>query len=298
MAPASMSLRAAIGTTPLTRPLKDGAITPDLFALDFAGITPINRAFAPMVRDQSFDISEIAIATYLQAKAYGKPLVLLPVTLAARFQEQALLCRADSAIRSPADLNGCRVGVRAYSQTTGLWLRGILADDYGFRASDIAWVTFEGAHVLEYQDPPFVKRAAAGQDMLAMLRNGELDAVIAGNEVPGDPGLRTVFPDPAAAGRVFWGKHGFAPVNHMLCVTQSLAETRPDLMLDLYALFSRAKAAHDATRTAGSPDLYPLGRAAVAPAVVRALRHAMDQGLLPRELALDRLWDALPEALI
>ena len=60
-------------------------------ALDFADITPIHRAFAPMVREQRFDVSEMAIATFLQAKAYGKPLVLLPVVLAARFQQSALV---------------------------------------------------------------------------------------------------------------------------------------------------------------------------------------------------------------
>ena len=87
----------------------------------------INRAFAPMVRDGRFDVSEMAIATFLQARAYGKPLVLLPVTLAARFQQSALLCRAKSRIEGAEDLPGCRVGVRAYSQTTGMWLRGILA---------------------------------------------------------------------------------------------------------------------------------------------------------------------------
>ena len=111
----------------------------DLVRPCYAGVRrlpTINRAFAPMVREQLFDVSEMAIATFLQAKAYGKPLVLLPVVLAARFQESALLCRADSDIRRPADLVGRRVGVRAYSQTTGVWLRGILADAYGVRPHD------------------------------------------------------------------------------------------------------------------------------------------------------------------
>src|SRR5260370_125308 len=102
----------------------------------------------------------MAIGTFLQARAYVKPLVLLPVTLAARFQEGALLCRADSDLRSPAGLTGRRVGVRAYSQTTGIWLRGILAEVHGVRAETVRWVTFEDAHVAEYRDPPLAERVA------------------------------------------------------------------------------------------------------------------------------------------
>ena len=95
-----------------------------------------------MVRGQLFDVSELAIVTFLQARAYGKPLVLLPVVLAARL-ESALLCRADSDIRGPHDLVGRRVGIRAYSQTTGVWLRGVLADAHGVRPHDMRWITLE-----------------------------------------------------------------------------------------------------------------------------------------------------------
>jgi 4,5-dihydroxyphthalate decarboxylase len=184
---------------PHTRALKSGEVKSDFLRLDFADISPINRAFAPMVRESKFDVCEMAITTFLQAKAYGKPLVLLPVVMAARFQEGALLCRADSELRGPADLVRRRVGVRAYSQTTAMWLRGVLAEAYGVRPEQVHWVTFEDAHVAEYRDPPWVERASAGKKILLMLRAGELDAVIVGNDVPDDPALRTVVPDPRAA---------------------------------------------------------------------------------------------------
>src|SRR5271156_6062763 len=213
-----LSLSVAVGDYPHTLALKSGRIATAALHLEFAEISPINRAFAPMVRERRFDVCEMAIATFLQARAYGKPLVLLPIAMAARFQESALLCRADSAIRGPGDLAGRRVGVRAYSQTTGLWLRGLLSDDYGVRPEDVHWITFEGAHVLEYADPPFVERASPGKEPLKMLREGELDAVIVGNDVPDDPQLRTVFPDPAAAAEAFWNKHRFVPINHMIVV--------------------------------------------------------------------------------
>src|SRR5262245_41889167 len=194
-------LRTAIGRYPHTVALRDGKISSKLLRFDFADMPTINRAFAPMVREQRFDVSEMAIATFLQAKAYGKPLVLLPVVLSARFQEPALLCRSDSDIGGPHDLVGRRVGVRAYSQTTGVWLRGILADAHGVRPRDIHWITFEDAHVAEYRDPTWVERAPTGTDLVGMLRQGELDAVIVGNELPNDASLRTVFPDPEACRR-------------------------------------------------------------------------------------------------
>ena len=296
-APATASeaavLRAAIGGYKHTAALKSGQVASTKLRLEFANVSPVNRAFAPMVREGRFDACEMAIATYFQAKAYGKPLVLLPVTVAARFQESALLCRAaDGAVRGPADLAGRRVGVRAYSQTTGMWLRGILADDYGVRPEEVRWVTFEGAHVAEYRDPPWAERAPSGKELLPMLRAGELDAVIVGNDVPDDSHLRTVFPDPAAASEVFWRKHRLVPVNHMLTIRRQLAESRPDLVAELLRMFRDAKAAVPAAP--GERDLLPMGRAALQPVIDLALRYSTEQGLLPRPLDTEEVWEGLP----
>ncbi len=282
-------LRAALGRYNHTQPLFSGEVVSDRLRLDFTDVSPISRAFAPMVRDGAFDVSEMAIATFLQARAWNKPLVLLPLTMAARFQEAALLCRADSAIAGPADLAGRRVGVRAYSQTTGLWLRGILADDYGVRPEAVRWTTFEDAHVAEYRDPDGVERAPAGQDMLAMLHSGVLDAVIVGNDVPADPRLRTVFPDPAASGAAFVRRHGFVPVNHLVTVRRELAERRPDLVTELLRLFRDAQAVAPG---GGAP--LPMSRDGLQPAIDLARRYAAEQGLLPRPLAAEEVWDGLP----
>ena len=287
-------LRTAIGQYPHTSALRDGRISSNLVTLDFADIATINRAFAPMVREQRFDVSEMAIATFLQAKAFGKPLVLLPVVLAARSQHSALLCRADSDIRGPHDLAGRRVGVRAYSQTTGVWLRGMLADAFGVRPEQVRWITFEDAHVAEYQDPPWAERAPPGKELLAMLRHRELDAVIVGNDVPNDPTLRTVFPDPEAAAECFWHEHGFVPVNHLVTVRAEIARSRPDVIFELVRLFRDAKATAPPRRD--SRDPYPCERKALAPAVELALRYAVDQGLLPHRLDAANVWEGLPPA--
>ena len=256
--------QAAIGNYPHTKALRSGQVVSDKLKLSFVDMPTINRAFAPMVREGRFDVSEMAIATFLQARAYGKPLVLLPVTLAARFQQSALLCRAGSRIRGPGDLPGCRVGVRAYSQTTGMWLRGILADEYGVQPSQVRWLTFEGAHVQEYQDPPWATRAPPGSGLLAMLRADELDAIIVGNDVPDDPDLRTVFPDVAASAKRFWDAHGFVPVNHLVTIRREHAESQPELVAELLRMFREAK---DAVGPPGSPDPYLIGREPLQPAI-------------------------------
>ena len=267
-------LRAAIGRYPHTEALfSDPALTIEPFPV-------ISRAFAPMVRDERFDVSEMAIATALMARAAGSTLVLLPVVLAARFQNGAMLRRADD-VFGPGDLAGKRVGVRAYSQTTGLWLRGTLEEEHAIQPNAIRWVTFEDAHVASFRDPPFVERAAPGSDMLAMLRDGRLDAAIFGNDTPTAPDLATVFPDPAAAGRTFQARHGMMPVNHMVVVTAAVA-AREGVVAGLIERF----------RTAGNP--FPMGRAALHPAVGLALRYAGAQGLLQRPLEPDEVWAGLP----
>src|SRR5665213_878260 len=176
---APVTLRAAIASYPHAVALKDGTVTSDRVRLDFEEVNPITRSFRRMVRTFDFDLCEIALTTLAQAHAYGKPITGLPVVLMRGFHHSALVCRRDSSINGPADLVGKRVGVRAFSQTTGVWVRGILQSAYGVDPAGITWVTAEDAHVLEYPDPPNALRIAPGQDLSAMLMAGEIDAGIA-----------------------------------------------------------------------------------------------------------------------
>src|ERR1700678_808635 len=153
------TLSVCLGTYPHTQALKNGDIKSDGVALNFTEINPVNRAFMLMAREQKFDVCEMAIVTYLQAKSYGKPLTLLPATMMGRFQHGTLLYNSERGRLRVEDLAGRRVGVRAFSQTTGAWIRGILWKDYGLDLNSVKWVTFEDAHLAEYRDPPGVERA-------------------------------------------------------------------------------------------------------------------------------------------
>jgi len=269
----SAPLHLAIGRTPRTEAL---------FApgqpFKLAPVANISRAFAPMVREGAYEASEMAIATFIMAKAAGKPLVLLPAILSSRHPEASFLTRADGPVRTVEALRGRRVGVRAYSQTTGLWLRGILAEAHGLPPEAMRWVTFEDAHLAEYQDPPWAERAPPGSDMLAMLRDGRLDAAIFGNDTPQDAAFTPVFPDAAAAGRAFLARHGFMPLNHLLVARTDVVATRADALADLLARL----------RESGCP--VPT-RAELDPALAVAAQYCHAQGLTPRLMTPSDVWD-------
>jgi len=277
-------LKAALGNYAGTRKLLEGEIPSSLLRLDFGKVAPISKAFAPMVREGRFQVSEMAIATFLMARAYDKPLVLLPVVLVERAQEAAMLCRKDGPIQGPADLAGARIAVRAYSQTTGMWLRGSLAESYGVKADQQRWTTFEDAHVSEFRDPPWVTRAQKGQELLAMLQGGEVEAAIFGNDMPDAPDLRPVFPDPQAAGAEFRARHGFVPLNHLVVVRADIAAERPDLVVELVRMLREGGAA-------------VRSRDELRPAIALAIGYCAEQGLLPKRFTPEEAWSGLPAAI-
>jgi 4,5-dihydroxyphthalate decarboxylase len=284
------TLDACFGTYPHTRPLKNGDIKSDRVALRFTEVEPINKAFLQMVRQEKFDVSEMAIATYLQAKAYGKPLTLLPVSMMGRFQHGTMLYNSERGTVTPENLAGRRVGVRAFSQTTGVWLRGILWKDYGVDLGKVKWVTFEDAHVLEYRDPPGVERAAAGKDLLKMLLDGELDAGIFGGNMPADPRLKSVIADPEAAAKEWHKKHGTVPINHMVVVKSSLAQSDPGAVREVFRMLAASKKAAGLPK-AGAIDLIPLGFHAVKPALDLISSYALEMKIIPRRYAVEELFD-------
>jgi 4,5-dihydroxyphthalate decarboxylase len=284
------TLSACLGTYPHTRALKGGDIRSDRVVLNFTEINPVNRAFMPMAREQRFDVCEMAIVTYLQAKAYGKPLMLLPATMLGRFQHGALLYNAERGPLRPVDLPGRRVGVRAFSQTTGVWIRGILWKDYGLDLSRVKWVTFEDAHVAEYRDPPGVERAAPGKDISKMLIEGELDAAIFGGAMPDYPRLKSVIPDSEAAGREWFRKHGTVPVNHMVVVKDNLAKSDAVVVQEVFRMLLDSKKSAELPKD-DAIDFVPFGYDAVRPALDLMSSYCLEMKLIPRRYAVEELFD-------
>src|SRR6266571_3408769 len=164
-----VTVRTLLGDYPVTQPLKKGEVKSPSVSLDFADVKTVSTAFKRVVRNLEFDCAELAIVSFLMAKAYGKPLVLLPAVVLARFQHPHIVYNVERGLLAPADLAGRRVGTRSYTVTTSTWLRGILANDYGVDLERVKWVTFEEAHVAEFKDPPWVERAPEGKELVAML---------------------------------------------------------------------------------------------------------------------------------
>jgi 4,5-dihydroxyphthalate decarboxylase len=289
------TLNIALDDYPHTLPIKRGEISSPHLALAFTDIKPANRFFKPMVRELKFDVSEMAIATLIQAKAYGAPLVLLPATMMGRFQQGTMLCRTASPLR-PSDLAGKRVGVRSYSQTTIVWMRGILQNDYGVDVNAIRWVTQEDGHVAQYHEPKGVERVAPDKNLLAMLREGEIDAAIYGANLPNDPALTSVIPDPEAAAQQWFAKHHVVPINHMVVVTEKLAKSNPDAVREVYRLLARGKAAAGGPAP-GAIDFLPFGFDACRPALQTVINYALQQNLIGRKIEVEELYDDTTRAL-
>jgi 4,5-dihydroxyphthalate decarboxylase len=271
-------LKTLIGDYPVTKQFRTRT---DRFELaQYQG--SVASAFKRIVRNLEFDVAEMAIMTFLVAKAFGKPYRLLPFVVMARYQHPYLVydSRKTSSL-TPADLAGKRVGVRSYSVTTGAWVRGILAEDYGVDLSRIQWITYEEAHVAEFRDPPNVQRAPAGKDINAMVLAGELDAAILG-AVPTDPRLKPVIPDPEAAGKRWGEKHGAIQLNHLVGVKSTLSRASAD---EVYGLLLESK------KAAGDPPMLPHGLDANRRNLEVAIDCAYKQNMIPRRYTVEELFE-------
>ena len=268
-------MRALLGDYPVTRQFKQRS------SLEFADVKVPNTAFKRVVRDLEFDVAELALMTFLLAKAHGKPYRLLPAVVTARFQHATLAYDPARGPLSPDRLAGKRVGMRSYSVTTATWVRGILADDYGVDLGKVHWVTLEDPHVAEFRDPPTATRMPPGTDLTALLLAGEVDAAVLAEPPPSDGPLRTLIPDPAAAARAWQAKHGAIQINHMVTVKRTVSESQAR---DLYAELEWSREA------AGSPEMNPFGLEANRRNLEVAIDCTYRQGMIPRRFTVEELF--------
>ena len=289
-------LATLLGDYPVTRALRNGDVTSPLVRLELADAASPAAAFKRVVRDRAFDVAELALVTFLLARAHGKPLVLLPAVVLARFQHRYLVYNRDRGPLAPGDLPGRRVGVRSYPVTTGTWVRGILAEEWGVDLDRITWVTFEEPHVAEFRDPPSVQRARPGADLLEMLCAGELDAAVVSGREESDPRLVPLIPDPTAAARAWYDKHRAIQVNHMVTVSAALAQQHPDAVREVYRLLVQSKRAAGPP-AAGAVDTTPLGYDANRRNLEVAIDYVYRQRLIPRRFTVDELFDDVTRGL-
>lgn len=293
---ASRILTTLLGDYPGTRSLKDGSVVSDTVAFDFEAAPVPNRFFKQVVRERHFDVAELAIATFLQARSVGRPLVLLPATVLGRHQHARLVHDAARGPMTPASLEGRRVGVRSWSVTTVMWVRGVLASDFGVDLDAVRWVTFEDPHVPGIEAPPGVEAAPPGSDPLEMLQAGELDAAVIGGPPPEGSSIRALIADPDDAARDWCRRNGAVMVNHLVTVDADLSRNEPDTVAEVYRMLVEGRARAPATDDHGF-DLLPFGVEALRPSLEVAIDYAAHQGLLARALTVDELFDSTTLAL-
>jgi len=281
-----LSLRAALGRYPHTAPLRDGRVISQQLTFDLADIVPVNRAFRPMVNDLAFDVSEMALVTHMLGRAKQRPLRGVPAVLLRQSALELLTCLNESKLAGAADLADKTIGVRAYTQTTGTWVRGILHDQFGLDLSKLTWVTFEPAHVDGFEDPANCSRAADGKTLLEMTLNGEVDAAIG---LEPHPRLRPVLANTQEIEREFERRTGVRPINHVLVIKEELAREQPWLTSELFFLFN---AARDRSIAEDGADPATYGLEANRGAIQLLARYAVEQGIVPRAVGAEELFEA------
>ena len=303
-----LQLTTVVQTLGHTLALKDGAIRPQGLQLNFEEVSPIIQAFRRMARGSEFDVSEMAMTTYLCARAAGKRFTALPVFVVRAFHHGAILYNTRLGIHHPKQLEGRMVGVnRGYTVTTGVWARGVLQHEYGVDLSKITWVLSGDEHVAEFMPPANVVRIEEGKNLGDMLAAGEIAAAI--GVASNHPDIAQLVPDAKSAGIAALRRDGYYPINHTVVVRDELLDAHPDLALHLFDAFAEAKRQYVARLAAGAiaepsaadqlykrvmdatgADPLPYGVAPNRAMIEMVMQLAVEQGILARPYAMEQLF--------
>ena len=300
-------MRTVTRTQGNNQALKDGSVKPKTFTFEFVEVDPLIAAFRRMVRGLEFDICEMAITTYICAKAHGKRMTAVPVFLVRAFHHGAIAVSANAGIRTPKDLEGRKVGVnRGYTVTTGVWARSILQAEYGIDLSKITWVLSGDEHVAEYRPPPNVVPIEKGKQMTDMLASGELAAAI-GIEAS-SPAVKPLIPNALEAGLAALRRNGHYPINHTVVIKDDLLAANPGLAADVFSAFAEAKRRYVERLKTGNIDKptkedevhrrvmeitgdpLPYGIAANRRVLDELIGHAVTQGIIEKPVSVDELF--------
>jgi 4,5-dihydroxyphthalate decarboxylase len=308
-------LKTALVRRGHTQSLMDGTVKPRTFEFEFEEVPVIIKAFRRMVRGLEFDICEMAMTTYLCARAHGKRFTAIPVFPMRAFHHGAIVYNTKAGIHTPKDLEGRKVGVnRGYTVTTGLWARSILQHEHGVDLSKITWVLSGDEHVAEYRPPANVVAIEPGQTLEDLLIAGEIAAAI-GVQVE-SPDVKPLIPNAADAGFEALRQRGHYPINHTVVVRNDVLDAHPDLAPDIFAAFAEAKRIYiqrlrEGRVDAASPtdevfrrvmeiagDPLPYGIDANRQALEAMVQYSVEQGILPGPVAIEDLFPQNTRTLI
>ena len=311
-----MKLRTVTRTQGNNLALKDGSVNPAGCELEFEDVPVLIDGFRRMVRGLEFDVCEMALTTYVCARAHGKRFTALPIFLVRAFHHGAIVINADAGITRPKDLEGKRVGVnRGYTVTTGLWARSVLQHQYGVDLKKITWVLSGDEHVAEYKPPVNVVPIPAGRKMAEMVVSGELAGAI-GVEIDA-PNVKPLIADAAEAGFAALRDHGHYPINHLMVVKDELLAAHPEIGPALFEAFAESKrryverlragaiekptavdAMHSSVMAITGADPLPYGIEPNRRMLEQAIASAAEQGIIDRPVALEALFPANTHALV
>jgi 4,5-dihydroxyphthalate decarboxylase len=304
---ADLKLKTVTRTQGNNKALKDGVVRPRSFDFDFEEVPVLVDAFRRMVRGLEFDICEMAITTYICARAHGKRFTALPIFLVRAFHHGAILYNTNSGIRAPKDLEGKRVGVnRGYTVTTGVWARSILQQEHGVDLSKITWVLSGDEHVAEYRPPANVVPIEQGKKIGEMLAAGELAAAIG---IESDhPDVKPLIPNALEAGLQALRRNGHYPINHLVVVKDELLDAHRELAPDVFNVFAESKRLYVERLKAGrieqptevdevhrrvmeiTGDPLPYGIEPNRSVIADLIQHALTPGIITRPVTVEELF--------
>ncbi len=223
------------------------------------------------------------------------------------FHHGSISYNVKSGIKTPTDLHGRRVGVRAYTVTTGVWTRGILQSEYGVDLSKITWVINSDEHVAEYRAPANVESVSFDRSLADLLVDGEIDAAI-GVPAASDKGIEPLIPDAEAAATASFHSTHVYPINHTLVVRDEHLAANPWLAGELFSLFRSSKqqflpqfptveplssydAVHKQIHGAIGGDPLPYGIEANRDTLEAFLQYNVDQKVIPRKVTLEEVFE-------
>lgn len=233
------------------RPLMDGTVRPDGINLNFQSLV-VEETFFRQLRFREFDASEMSMSSYLVSLTKPeRPFIAIPVFPSRFFRHASIFINAASGVRSPSDLVGKRIGSPEYQMTAPVWIRGILSEHYGVPVDSVTHVT--GGEETPGRDekipislPPHfrIERIRGDQTLAAMLRDGEIDALVTARNPSTFDGDRVVrlFPDHVAVEKDYYRQTGIFPIMHVIAIRRDVYERNRWVATALFKAFREAQA--------------------------------------------------------